>query len=275
MKKLYILSVLLFFAAALFAQETVLQSKNGTPILPQKGDWAIGVDAQPFTNIFNQNSNMQFDFVNGMVLVGKKFISDNTAYRAKLRLNFTSDTDNEYIIQDGQAVPDPLITVTDTKLENVTNVAVAFGLEKRIGYGRLQAMYGGEFMYGFAALSESYTYGNAFSMTNPSPTTTNFGTNIPAVGERVIYAEDALDHMFALRAFLGIEYFVLPKVSIGGEFGWHAAYNTMSDGKEVVQCWDPSVNATHESVNEMAGGHGFDFDNDNFGGALFFMFHFQ
>ncbi len=74
MKKYILLINLVFLLSIGFTQETILTSKKGIPILPQKGDWAIGIDAQPFTEIFNSNSNMQWDFISDDTLIGKKFI---------------------------------------------------------------------------------------------------------------------------------------------------------------------------------------------------------
>ena len=56
-------------------------SKKGIPILPEQGDWAIGVDAAPFFiyagnmlngNAFNANPN--FNFTSGTNLYGKYFV---------------------------------------------------------------------------------------------------------------------------------------------------------------------------------------------------------
>jgi len=275
MKRIYILSLLLFISANIFSQDSLLLSKKGIPILPQTNDWAIGIDAVPFTNIFNQYSSMQFDFVHGTTLMGKKFINPTTAHRVKLRLNFTSYQEDNFIIEDGQEIPDPLVTVTDSRIMNFTNITIGYGLEKRMGYGRLQALYGGEVLYGLGTHTRSYTYGNDFSMTNPNPSTTNFGNNIPGIGRRVNFMEDGIEHYIGLRAFLGVEYFILPKVSVGGEFGWGFGYTFEGVGKQVVQYWDPSENAAAEDVDESAGNRSYNIDNDNFHGAIFFMFHFQ
>jgi len=204
MKKIYILSFLLFLVVGLFSQDTILKSKRGIPILPQKGDWALGVDARPFTNVFNQNSFMQFDYINGITLMGKKFKNVNTAHRIKLRLGFDALIEDGFVVEDGQIVPDPFVTVKDTRTENTTNVLLGYGLEKRMGYGRLQALYGAELAYAFTSHSESYVYGNDFSMTNPSPSTTNFGTNIPWPGERVIFMEDGIRHFIRFKHFPGL-----------------------------------------------------------------------
>jgi len=46
-------------------------------------------------------------------------------------------------------------------------------------------------------------------------------------------------------------------------------------GSQIVQSWDAPVNNVSEEIYETAGERGFHVDQDNFGGAFFFMFHFQ
>ncbi len=277
MMKKILLSVIILTAMFLGvnAQDTLLTSKKGIPILPNAGDWAIGIDARPFTHIFNSNSDMRYDFVYGNTLIGKKFIKHNLAHRAKIRLAFDSFKDEEYSIQDGQILPDPTITVLDTRHSNFTNITVGYGMEKRTGYGRLQALYGAEILFTYESFDESYSYGNEFSMSNPSPTSYNFGSNIPYPGQRVSFHEQGFTMTTAIRAFLGIEYFFIPKISVGGEFGWGIAYTNSADGKNKVESWDGENNAVKSEIHKSGGYSRIHFDNDNFGGAIFFLFHFN
>ena len=258
-----------------YTQDSVLTSKRGIPILPQAGDWAIGIDARPFTQIFNSNSDVGFEFINDHLLIGKKFIKNNLAHRGKLRIAFDSYTDDEYTIKDGQDVPDPTITVTDTRVTNLTNITLGYGNEKRTGYGRLQILYGGEVLISYDTYSQSYTYGNSFSMSNPDPTSHNFGSNLPYPGSRVSFYEQGFAITAAIRAFLGVEYFFAPKISVGGEFGWGVSYTNIGEGSENVQSWDAGTNTVKTDIYKSGGSSIIGFDNDNFGGAIYFMFHFK
>jgi hypothetical protein len=275
MKKYILLINLVFLLCIGFSQENILTSKKGIPILPQKGDWAIGIDAQPFTEIFNSNSSMQWDFISDATLIGKKFIADNLAHRAKFRIGFHSDDYEAFEIQDGQIIPDPTITITDKQTINSLAITLGYGLERRSGYGRLQAIYGGEVFFNIGNYNESYEYGNPFSMTNPEPTTHNFGYNIPESGKRIVYAEDGTTFGGTLRPFLGIEFFVGPKISVGGEFGYGITYYSAGEGKTKVASWDASVNDIKHEIFKTGGSKGFDIDTDNFNGAIFLMFHFK
>jgi hypothetical protein len=277
MMKKILSSVIILTAMFLGAngQDTLMTSKRGIPILPNSGDWAIGIDARPFTKLFNNDSDMGYNFIHDNTLIGKKFINPNMAHRAKLRIAFNSITDDEYIIKDGQTVPDPTVTVTDTKQSNFTNITVGYGIEKRTGYGRLQVSYGAEILLSYESYNESYTYGNSFSMSNPNPSTFDFGTNILTPGRRLTFFEQGIELTTALRVFLGTEYFIAPKISVGGEFGWGVAYTNTSDGKWKFASWDAENDNVKSDMDLSGGISGFSFDNDNFGGAIFFMFHFK
>jgi hypothetical protein len=276
MKRLLLYMVLSFIlTSSVVAQDTLLRSKRGIPILPKAGDWAIGIDARPFTELFNSNSDMGFEFIDDNTLIGKKFIRQDLAHRGKLRIQFRSETNDEYIIEDGQIIPDPTITVKDQQIINDMTITLGYGLEKRSGYGRLQAVYGGEFLFSINNYNESYEYGNKYSMTNPDPSTTQFGNNTPESGKRVTYIENGVSLGAMLRPFLGVEYFIAPKMSIGGEFGYGIRYSKSPDGKTEVESWDPANNNTKYEIYKSGGSSGFEFDNDNFGGAIFLMFYFK
>ncbi|MCB0380481.1 MAG: hypothetical protein KDD24_04440 [Flavobacteriales bacterium] len=59
MKKRLLFVAAIFAATATFAQDG-LTSKKGEAYLPEAGDWAIGIDANPFLNyagnLFNGNT---------------------------------------------------------------------------------------------------------------------------------------------------------------------------------------------------------------------------
>ena len=68
MKKI-ITILMLVLSVSVFVNAQELTSKNGVPILPEKGEWALGIDAVPFFyyfgNMFNGNMSNgapSFDF---------------------------------------------------------------------------------------------------------------------------------------------------------------------------------------------------------------------
>ena len=98
MKKSTLVLACLLGCSATFAQD--LTSKKGETILPEAGDWSIGVDAAPFLNYFGRflsnagGTAPTFEFLDGslMHIVGKRYVDETTAQRAILRLGFTSSS---------------------------------------------------------------------------------------------------------------------------------------------------------------------------------------
>lgn len=97
MKKTLLVAAAALFASVTFAQEGIITNKKGTPILPQAGDYAIGVDATPFLeyfgNMFNgENFNaapgFQYNTDRPFSIYAKQFISSTEAYRLTARIGF-------------------------------------------------------------------------------------------------------------------------------------------------------------------------------------------
>ncbi|MGQ9846383.1 MAG: hypothetical protein ACUVQP_02620 [Bacteroidales bacterium] len=281
MKKVTILlSAMLFLALISNAQEE-LKNKQGVPILPEVGDYAIGIDATPIFNFFGNfvkinsggpfNDPSSMNFVNNNhAIYGKYFVDANTAYRINLRLGLTSTTDKEYVMQDGQS--DTSVKVIDKAKYSNTNIILGFGMEKRRGKGRLQGFYGAEAQLMYADSSKKYTYGNAFSSSNPYPTPAD--PNVIINGGRITKAKIGSTFGIGARAFVGVEYFFAPKISVGGEFGWGLSIALQGDGKRTTESWDFANSTVKTTETKTGGGGSMGFDTDNFGGVIYMMFHF-
>ena len=98
MKKSVLVIALALGVTGAFAQD--LTSKKGEPILPEAGDWAISMDADPIFsfvgNAFNGNTGNAAPGVNWLnanqTIIGKQFIDEKNAYRAIVRIGFNSQT---------------------------------------------------------------------------------------------------------------------------------------------------------------------------------------
>jgi hypothetical protein len=88
-------------------------------------------------------------------------------------------------------------TSADSVKTNSTSVALGAGIQNFRGHGRLQGFYGAEAGVGF---SNGKTAVNSIETETPNA----FGVNV--------------------RGFLGAQYFVAPKVSLGAEYGWGLSY---------------------------------------------------
>ena len=252
MKKSIALVAMAFGVTSAFAQD--LTSKKGEPFLPEAGDYAIGVDATPFLqyvgNFFGKstaNAAPTWNFANSnFSITGKKFKDANNAYRASINVSLSSSGGKSMVNDRSVITPvtyPNLPSMVENKYSNrATTIGLSVGIEKRRGKTRLQGVYGAEAGLGITSSSSKYTYGNALSVsaTNPVGVSVggdgmNGGTNITAdtYGNtaRITKVKGGLGFQFGVRGFVGAEYFVAPKVSIGGEFGWGLGFGLTGKSK--------------------------------------------
>lgn len=208
MKKTIYTLALLFFYFNNNAQE--LKSKKGENYLPEKGDLAIGFNADNLFkyigNFFSSSgTNSIGTFSNNGwngTFVGKKFISDKIAYRCIAGLGINTNTSNAAFGVGGN----------DEKVSNGFNVALGIGKEWRKGKTRLQGFYGGDFVLGFGTSSEKHTYTDAGGK--------SLGSNEVKNGAKFD---------IGARGFLGAEYFIFPKMSMGAQYSYNLMFGIVGD----------------------------------------------
>jgi hypothetical protein len=278
MKKLiFIMVAVLGFAVITHAQEKEdFTTERGVYMMPESGDIGLGFNAVPFLNYLGNTFNgtignsVSVNFINNQAIVGKYYIADDAAIRGELRIGHRLDKDVEFIQKD-QDIPDPDVLVEDVEKTSITNVHVGAGYEMRRGHGRLQGYYGGMLMLNYSAGSAKYDYGNPITADFNSPSTTSFGGNITTDGRVTESYSQSMD--VGLRGFIGVEYFLLPKISIGGEFGWGFSYDFDLKSETTAEMWDGTeieVNTTENAKDAT-----FDLDTDNnYMGSIFMIFHF-
>ncbi len=283
MKKSFLTVALILGSATTFAQEK--------QYLPEAGDWAIGIDAAPLLNYFGNfiggnglNTAPTWGFPTwNQTVSGKYFVTKDMAYRASIRLGFGSQKGSKMIGQDGAAAPTyPNLptTVEDSYKAGGSSIGLAGGLEMRKGSGRLIGFYGAELGLNFASNNSSYTYGNAMTITGA--TSTDFGSNIETDtygnAARVTESKSGMSTTIGLRGFIGAEYFILPKMSIGGEFGW--GLGLQSDGASSMSMESTNGVAVGTQTIEGTKSSTFVFDTDDkntvvgVSGALKLTLHF-
>ncbi|MEA3480032.1 MAG: hypothetical protein U9R60_17755 [Bacteroidota bacterium] len=267
---------LLIAIVALSVSAQDLTSKKGVPILPEAGDYAIGICADPILsyvgNMFNGTTNNWtpfWDYKPNLVpytLYGKYFKDAQTAYRGYVRIGFASMSDKEPV----PSTADPAVFVEDKMTESYSAIGLGFGLEKRKGKGRVQGFYGGEVGLAFQSETTKYTYGNEAA---PDALFYDFESGyvmtMGEMGYRVTEVKDGTSFGIGVRGFAGVEYFFAPKISIGGEFGWSLGFG--SDGKSTGTTEDVT-GETQES--EGASDSMFRIDTDNWGGTIMLTFYF-
>jgi len=311
MKKKTLLLASALFAGTAFAQD--LTSKKGETIMPEAGDWAISFDAVPFLNYFGQMlsnagaSSPAVGYTNGYpwAIKGKMFKDEKTAYRAGIRLAFGNQKWTNEIAAPLASTATPAVypntdpVVEDTYKWGYNNIVLTGGLEMRRGKTRLQGYYGGELLIGFGGWKDTWTYGNALSAgaapdplitvanstdwstmgMNPNMTTDPTGTNA-----RLLESKTSM-MMIGLRGFIGVEYFILPKISIGAEYGWGFAMtstkvsesmesNAFAGGAYAVGSFDTENKTSGMSIdtdiNDMTNPTGI----SGCSGSLNIIFHF-
>ena len=94
----------------------------------------------------------------------------------------------------------------------------------------------------------TYTYGNAAS-------TMTIGTS------RNTEVKSGATFGLGARAFIGAEYFIFPKMAIGGEFGWGLALSTTGEGQTVSESWDGTK--TTQTTVKTGKSSSFIIDTDN------------
>lgn len=276
MKKNILLVASLFAGALAFGQGTTTSVKNtrGMEYLPQAGDWAIQFDAAPVLNYVGNafstggtsSPGVASTFGNS-VFVGKYFKTSTFAYRAKLGINLQRETFESTSFIPG--VQDYVVT----EERATTSVILGFGLEKRRGHNRLQGFYGAEALVQIGSFTPVSKF--SYNQTVDSAFRSRQDTN----GRRSLGATESSAFGVGARAFIGVEYFVLPKISIGGEFGWGFGYMA-SSGKGQAEFVNPRDGSAVTADVTAPSYNGFVVNNDN-GGSIFggsaslnFTFHF-
>ncbi len=285
MKKSILAVAVLIGTSATFAQD--LTSKKGESYLPESGDWSVSIDATPLLNYvqglfgsIGTPAGGSWAFLNGNnTITGKYFTASDMAYRGGINIGMSSTTERAYTAEldaaTGLAVASGALVI-DEKKTTTNQIMLMGGMEWRKGSTRLQGFYGAEVGIGFGGgAKETYTYANAHSF-----------TVIPTQNNAVDGSTDILSTerkggvMFGLRGFIGAEYFVLPKLAVGGEFGWGLGLTTTGEESNVTKQVNAAGDALEDATNlTVAKGSAFVLGTDNSGmfgptGTLRMSFYF-
>ena len=258
MKKSVLVVALAIGVTSAFAQD--LTSKKGEKFLPETGDWAIGFDAVPVLNAVGRtmggsSSTTMFN-PQGIsnYIVAKMFKDEKTAYRASLGLNFGTVT-SKTLVNDVTSTSTPPAQVTNEVKNSSNNITLGVGMEKRRGNTRLQGYYGGMLLINLGGSKTTNTYGNAFSATN--------------TGSRVTSNKVGGTFGLGVSGFIGAEYFIAPKLSIGAEYGWGLSFSSTGEGEVVTETYTTSLTTT---TTKTAGGSSFGLGNSI--SSIMVNFHF-
>lgn len=233
MKKLLLTAALA--SAVAFANAQTMTSKNGTPILPEAGDWSVGFDAQPVLNyvgnMFNNSSNngVSFNGPDSTAIVGKYMKDANTAYRVRVGINFGSASTTPGTLADSLNDPSK-ITVSGT------GITLGAGIQKYRGKGRLQGVYGAEAMIGFGSSTTKHEFAKNSDATNQTSL------------NRIKEVKGGGTFNFGVRAFVGAEYFFAPKMSLGVEYGWGLMLGSTGASETTTEAYDFTSSSVKTTV---------------------------
>lgn len=254
MKKLIAISfAVVAFAAS--AQDTVsteglkqnfdkFKSKRGVTIFPEKGEWALGISANPILqyvgNAFSgaTSTNQAPTVVSptfaqnlsggqGNSIYLKYMKTESTAYRMRVAFNVSSNKTGTPVILANNGTQGIVPSYGENTITSgQTSVMLGLGMEKRRGKDRVKGVYGAEGLLGFSTSKTNYRYAepldNATVFPNGRPQSVFSGNSIFA----------------GVRGFVGVEYFFAPKISIGGEVGYTAGISLTGRGTQTNLYFD-------------------------------------
>jgi len=269
------------------------REKKEKLLLPEKEDWAIGVDIVPLfrslgTIFWGEKNSMGFQgtpYFSGMPypnvsVMAKYMILNHCALRLNLGVNILSTTKGFSIQDDAALFANPLseAIVTDYKKTDMYGLSIALGAEYRLGKKRVVGIFGGDLLFGYYAGSIKNTYANAMNGLNPVPTVYNpeeyfYSSTSPCM--RPLYIKNPGAIAAGAQLSAGLEVFVAPKIALGGQvnLSYVFVYNRQTNRKA------EGYNYSSEKVEkrndiQTPDGWSHKFDTNNLGGSLYMIFYF-
>lgn len=275
MKKTFILIAMLVAISNVWGQNDSLCNRRGIPFLPKPNDWAVGTDAASYISFFGNLFNT--DGENGLEegarnLYFRYYITKKSAIRLNILINTDVDN-NKYFVADDVALAASALSnqkVEDKMSSRQSELAFLVGLQKSRGYGRLKGFYGLQIGYGYKKYATKYAYGNAITATNTEPTD-QWGNT----GGRPLKIDHGSEKTFRVGGFVGVEYYFVPKICLGGECSLMYAKTWESLGYTDGERWQGGQVIETYAVN-TPGDDGFNFETfrpATYGG-LYLLFHF-
>ncbi len=285
-----------------------LRAQDSGEYLPEEGDWAISVSAVPMLTYVGQffngtagNALNEFaaqPYLNNDVNTGafaqltplasvvvRYMISDEKALRINAGWLFSNDVNNFYSRDDAAVTENPLsqAKVIDTRKDRRNGFSLMAGLERRVGKRRIQGVFGGGILLAAQTRSSVYSYGNAITQYNQTPTSSNGGAMAVPANLAAAYASMRYldvhnanrDHYAGLVGFAGIEWFFTPKISIGGEVNVAAVYSSRAIQSYTAEGFN-SLTGEVDTWTQLTapGSRGFDFGTGNVGANISLSFYF-
>ncbi len=279
----------------------VLTAQEDKDYLPKAGDLAVGIDMQPVYSFFGNLANGdagnglgQFGGedpfgITGLSIMGKYMLDNTTALRVNVGINKNVTKTYSYSIDDEALFLNPFseAQVKDLNKFNSADYSLAAGIEFRKGKNRIQGYLGGDVVFGVEKQHYHFSYGNVLTDVNQIPTRTAYN-NVPGgfpsapkianVGywTRTYATESyACTVLAGVAGRLGVEYFIVPQLSFGGEVSLLVAKRFEKGSYTKAEGYNPTTAQveTHTELMTPASSQ-FHIGTENLGGKLFMMFYF-
>jgi hypothetical protein len=238
---------------------------------PKAGNFALGVDATPIFNyignMFNGTNtslgNMNTLDLSSSAIYGKYYLSDQMAVRATLAITGIHHKDKAYVRDDAAFYADPLSNkeVIDSRTSNNNDYFTSIALQKVIGKARLRGFVGAQILYGYQSITNKYSYANPMTELNPTPSIAPILSSYTLANERPLEVRTLSESRFGVGGIAGFEYFILPRVCIGGEVSLNAI---VSSNGQLYTKSETVVNDKVVAANKTTSPGGSDFSLKTF-----------
>ena len=296
MKKL----IVIILSACLFPAMLWAEEKQQKQYLPEEGDWALGIDVVPILkyigNAFNGTDGSNglnhvggTPFTSGhfgnqglmptVSIMGKYMLTDEWAVRANVGLMISSANDKAYSPDDKALLTNPFseAKVVDGARYDRNGMSMLLGAEYRKGSRRIQGVFGAGLLFAFQNSKETYSWGNALTEINQSPTSHSFA-NMPTLptGYRALKQNGAgSDFYLGLTGSAGIEWFVAPKIALGAEVNLSLYYIFGTQTYVESEGYNATLGKVETRTDLYApGSNGIYFGTESLGGSLYMTFYF-
>lgn len=237
-KFIIICTSILFAAPTLFGQEA---KSDHSELFPKAGDFSMSLDMSNVIkfigNSFSAEGKANYPNYSMIepsmtaisvdpTIYGRYFLTDNTAIRIRLGFGIDNTTSRMFVYDDVANMDNPLNddpftydkTVDEYKDQN-SRVELGIGLEKRKNLWRMQGYAGAEVFGAYINRTISYTYGNAMSSTNQTPTTYNFFNDVVQnPTHRGLGSNGGDTFHFGGGLYAGADFFITKNISMGVEY---------------------------------------------------------
>ena len=247
----------------------------GDDFQPHAGTVAIGASANISNLFFNMGTDPQVPS-----LCARYYLLDKTAIRATFGVNYNNKLDKFNVRDDAAFVNDPLSNkeVIDTKRTIATNYSTSLALQQYFGESKLRGFVGIQGLFGTGSGSVSNTFANPMNAINPKPS--SFSTNYLVDDARVLENRTQTVYSVGGGVIAGFEYFMMPRLSIGGEISLNAIYTkagqTSTKSESVVNgevvTTDKVTGAGGSELEIKSLGYGHQDFNNQIG--VYIMYHF-